>query len=53
MSGAVVSVLHTFLGALRLTRISKPGPRASLPDSPVAGVDEGQAEGGRDGPQLA
>ena len=52
MSGAVVSTLGLHCSVLDLTDILL-GPRGSLPNSPVIGVDEEQAEGGGDWPQLA
>lgn len=47
MSGAVSLSL-----CIRLPT-NNPGPRGSLPDSPVVGVDEEQAEGCGDRLQLA
>jgi hypothetical protein len=52
MSGAVVSLLWSWLTVAILTDTCL-GPRGSLPNSPVTGVDEEQAKGSGDWPQLA
>lgn len=55
MSGAGVRLAHPLMFTPTKTPIMadmSPGPGSCLPDAPVAGHNEGEAEGGRDRSQL-